>query len=108
MSYVDKHLMTGEQVMYRTRRHWVVFLSPLLLVLAGLVLGVWGWTQPPEGQQRFGLGTVLMIAGGLLIVFGVLKFLPRLVDFATSEFAVTNRRVIVKVGWIQRRSIETL
>lgn len=26
----------------------------------------------------------------------------------TSEFAVTDRRVVIKVGWIQRRTLETM
>lgn len=34
--------------------------------------------------------------------------IPAWINRSTSEFAVTNRRVIVKVGWIRRRSLETL
>jgi hypothetical protein len=28
MSYVDRNLMTGEKVVYRTRPHWILFLGP--------------------------------------------------------------------------------
>ena len=38
----------------------------------------------------------------------MLKAIPAWIDRATSEFAVTNKRVIIKVGWIRRRSLETL
>jgi uncharacterized membrane protein YdbT with pleckstrin-like domain len=65
--YVASNLIRGEQVVYETRRHWIIFLS-----LRGL-LTLW--------------------------------FLP-LIDYWTSEFAITNKRVIVKVGLISRQTLE--
>jgi uncharacterized membrane protein YdbT with pleckstrin-like domain len=32
--------------------------------------------------------------------------LPALVSYATSEFTITNRRVVVKIGWLRRRTME--
>lgn len=37
--------------------------------------------------------------------FVTLGLLP-LIDYRTSEFAVTNKRVIMKMGWISRRVLE--
>jgi hypothetical protein len=42
MSYLDSHLMDGEEVVYRTRLHPIVFLGPLLGVLLGGYLAVEG------------------------------------------------------------------
>jgi uncharacterized membrane protein YdbT with pleckstrin-like domain len=39
---------------------------------------------------------------------GLLAFLPPLIRYLTSEYAVTNKRVIVKLGLVQRDSSETL
>jgi uncharacterized membrane protein YdbT with pleckstrin-like domain len=33
-------------------------------------------------------------------------FIAPLIDFLTSEFAITNKRVIIKVGFISRRTLE--
>jgi uncharacterized membrane protein YdbT with pleckstrin-like domain len=33
-------------------------------------------------------------------------FIAPLIDFYTSEFAITNKRIIIKVGFITRRTIE--
>ena len=33
-------------------------------------------------------------------------FIAPIIASATSEFAITNRRVIIKVGWVARRTIE--
>jgi membrane protein YdbS with pleckstrin-like domain len=105
MSYVDKNLMDGEQVCHRARRHWTVFGGPLLIVFAGILAfaGVRLWA-PPEWSPD----NVSIAAFALGSVIALLTAIPAAIDRATSEFAVTNKRVIIKVGWIQRRSVETL
>jgi len=30
MGYIDKDLISGEQVVYRTKLHWVIFLRPTI------------------------------------------------------------------------------
>ena len=104
MSYVDKNLMDGEQVFYRARRHWTVFGGAIFFLCAGLVLfiGVRVWGQPEWA------GNVSIVALALGILMALIKTIPAWIDRATSEFAVTNKRVIIKVGWVRRRSLETL
>ena len=31
MSYVEKHLIEGETIIYETRLHWIVLIAPILL-----------------------------------------------------------------------------
>jgi len=90
MSYVNNSLIPDEQVVYRTRLNLVIFTWPILF---GLIA----------------LGTLLLgyrIAAAVVFVFALVLFLPKYVAFATSEFAVTNKRLIVKVGVLRRRTIE--
>jgi len=100
MSYVDKHLMAGEQVAYRTRLHWVMLLGPLLLtaffLLAAVVMQFSEYTRLPA---------LLPLAAGL--VAGVVT-LVRYVALRSSQFAVTNKRVIIKLGLLHLRSVEIL
>ena len=104
MSYVDKNLMEGEQVAYRTRRHWVIYQWPLFLSFLGVLLFVAQRVWFPEGRgPEAGL-----IAAGVAFLAALFTAIPPFIERRTSEFAVTNKRVIVKVGWIQRRSLETL
>ncbi len=95
-SYVDSYLMPGENVVYRTRLHWAV----LFPSLAALVLAVW---------LLFTRNEVLVPTGGLLLVlFAFPLAIAALIARATSEFAVTNKRVLIKIGWLRRHSLETL
>jgi uncharacterized membrane protein YdbT with pleckstrin-like domain len=44
-----------------------------------------------------------------LLVFAVIaSAITSLIARATSEFAITNKRVLIKTGWIRRYSLETL
>ena len=103
MSYVDKHLMVGEQVAYRTRRHGIIFARPIFVFVLGLAvfigLRLWGPTEAPTGAS-----VVLLVSA----VLAGLMAIPAAIDRHCSEFAVTDKRVIVKIGWLQRRSLETL
>jgi len=38
----------------------------------------------------------------------LLAFLAPVIDYATSEFGVTNKRVIIKVGFLRRKTLELL
>jgi uncharacterized membrane protein YdbT with pleckstrin-like domain len=65
-----------------------------------LVLAVW---------LLFTRNEVLVPAGGLLLVlFAFPLVITALIARATSEFAVTNKRVLIKIGWLRRHSLETL
>ena len=105
MSYVDKNLMDGEQVFYRARRHWTIFSGALSVLCAGLLVfaGVRIWAPPEWSPDSVSLAALIL--GAVIALF---MAVPAGIDRVTSEFAVTNKRVIIKVGWIQRRSVETL
>ena len=88
MSYVEQTLAAGERIVYRASLHWFTYLGPALLVLMGIV-------------AREALGTWVLVAGIVAVLIAYLRV-------RTSEFAVTDRRVILKIGIIRRRSVELL
>lgn len=90
MSYVNKSLIPGEEVIYRTRISLVVFTWPILVGLVALGVLLLGYRVP----------------AAVVFVVALLLFLPKYVAFVTSEFAVTNKRLIVKVGVLRRRIVE--
>ncbi|HMK14581.1 MAG TPA: PH domain-containing protein [Burkholderiales bacterium] len=49
-----------------------------------------------------------MILGVVLLIVAALLFLVRWIRVKTSEFGVTNKRVIIKIGLIQRHTLELL
>jgi len=100
VGYVERHLLPGERVLYRTRLHWVLFVKPGLLTLAGVALMV--LLRQVEDPRW------LWVIGGAGALVGLLWGLVRYVEVMTSEFAVTTSRLIFKVGLISRYTTELL
>ncbi len=94
MGYVEQHLLSGEKVMYRAHLHWAIFILPAILEVLAVVFLLLASATP-----------LVWVLG---LVVASLFWLHPLIKYRTSEFAVTNKRVIVKVGLIQRDSSETL
>lgn len=98
MSYLDDHLLGGERIVYRARLHWTIFLSSIVVVLLGIGLGI--LLQVLEPAYSY--------AGLALAGVGLLLAIGPAVRYISSEFAVTDKRVLGKLGFIERESKETL
>jgi uncharacterized membrane protein YdbT with pleckstrin-like domain len=97
MSYVDRHLLPDERVLFRTRLHWKTYVVPLLVALLILVpLSVWAFTSERPWLGAIPLGVAVLVV------------LPSFLRRASSEFAVTTRRVLLKYGVFTTHSTELL
>jgi hypothetical protein len=91
VGYINDNLIPSEVVIYRTHLHWIIFLRPAVLVF--LVF--------------FGF-TIFPIIGLLILLLTLLVMAGRLITYFTSEFGITNRRIIIKVGFVRRDSLDLL
>lgn len=94
MGYVDSNLLIGEEVVYRSKLHWIIFFGPAALFAFSIYLMT----------QGSGYATVAI----LLIPISAVWTITTFIVFITSEFAITNKRVLIKTGIIRRNSIETM
>ena len=94
MSYIDNNLMSGETVTYRARLHWIIFAWPIIWLIVAILL--------------FASGRDTASVGGLFLVIAILTGIASFITYSTSEFGITNKRVLVKVGVIRRNSMEVL
>jgi uncharacterized membrane protein YdbT with pleckstrin-like domain len=91
MGYIESNLLPDEEVVYRARLHWIIFWKPCALIFCGTVFLL---LQP--------------IVGMVVVAIGLLALIAPMIAYATSEFGVTNKRVIIKVGFLRRRTLELL
>ena len=98
MSYVERDLIPGEKLIYRTGLHLSVLVLPvtyaLLLVAVGIASFLWR--------------SDLMIISAAFLPIAVLIVLVAVFQRKATEMAVTNRRVIIKSGLLGRRSLEIM
>ena len=92
--FIEHNLAPEEQLLYRVQPHWIVFSQPTLFTL-GLILF-----------------THLFPASALLIYFAIpivlILWIAKFIEYKCSEFGVTNKRVVVKIGLIQVDIVDTL
>jgi uncharacterized membrane protein YdbT with pleckstrin-like domain len=98
MSSLEAQLLAGERMVRRSRPHWIVFGGPLLVGLAGVVLGA---VLQITRQDYWYAGAAVVGLALLLAIGPALRYL-------STEFAITDKRVIARLGLLQRRSLETL
>jgi uncharacterized membrane protein YdbT with pleckstrin-like domain len=98
MGYVEKNLISGEKVVYRTGIHWIVLFWPfvfaVLLGAAGVAIYLY------RNDLVIASAALIGVAALILIIAGVRR--------GSTEMAVTNRRVIIKTGIASRRSLEIM
>jgi membrane protein YdbS with pleckstrin-like domain len=102
LSYLDKILQPGERLLVTGRLHWVIFLPSLLLFAAAVAIaGSVGLLSLSAGEARIAYALAVLLA-----LFGVFVFLGRLVRRWTTQFAVTDHRIVVKRGLISLHTVE--
>lgn len=109
MSYIEASLVPGETVVYQTRLHWIVMLRHILLGLVLLAAGGALLSYVLE-QPRMGNTGEQVAKGGAaaLLVCGIVAIIAGAVRRNATEMAVTTRRVVVKLGLMNRKTIEML
>jgi uncharacterized membrane protein YdbT with pleckstrin-like domain len=103
MSYVQRVLQPDETLVYSTTRHWSVYLRAALGAIALVALLIGCQFVP---QQEPAATTALLVVAGVVGLITLWFWLRAFIDRATTEFAVTSRRVIYKDGLLRRRTVE--
>ena len=107
MGYVQNNLNAGERILYATQLHWIVLWRSIfveaIFSAAGIALLVWDATA--EHTER-GQAQAAAIAGLILILFGSVILAVAVIRRNATEMAVTNKRIIIKVGFLTKRTIE--
>ena len=97
MGYIDANLLSGETIFFRTHLHWKVFLLPALFFLVGIAITV---VVIYEGIDPYLSFLILVIPLGVLF--------QSYLTWRCSEFAVTDKRVLIKTGIVSRHTLETI
>ena len=97
MSYVESSLVPGERIIYRAHLHWRIFLASglIFLLFAGVAIALVSYDKN-------------QVAAVVIFLIGTLPLASAYLRYRSSEFAVTDKRVLMKTGLITRHTLETL
>lgn len=96
MSYIKSQLLPGEEIRYRGHLHRSIF-APAFSFAVVTVLALVIVLESGDWPLFWGLAAATTIS-----------YIWAQVLYSTSEFVVTNKRVVIKVGWLRRRTVETM
>lgn len=93
MGYINKTLLPDEKIIYLSHPHWiVVFRSLVVLILIAAFLLI--------------RGPYSLLFISFFSLLGLVACLPGLIVYYSSEFGITDKRVIMKSGFISRYAFE--
>ncbi len=111
MGYIERNLIAGERVIYKTGSHWWLWVSPLLWT--SLLYAIFQAGLPflvEQGRRLANLPSEVLsyfVFGGIVIVVvGGLNTLGGFIRWLSDEISVTNLRIVSKRGWLIRRVAE--
>lgn len=87
-AYAKHNLLSDEKILYEAKLHWFIYVPGLLFFIM----------IPFFPLQPLFYGTLILVGIAVFLRFFILKL--------STEFVVTNMRVIVKTGLISRNTIE--
>lgn len=96
MGTLEQNLLAGERIVFRTKKHVIVFFYPTLFALIAAYVTQYMASNP------------FLIKLEWLPMLAVLIFYAQVgLDYWMSEFAVTNKRVMMREGFFFRHANET-
>ena len=105
MNYVHKVLLPGEQVVYETGLHWLVYGRAILLTVLTLAFAI---AAAVLSQGTTGGAPVVIALGlaALCALLAALAFLTAAIRRASTELAVTDQLILFKHGVFSRHTVE--
>jgi uncharacterized membrane protein YdbT with pleckstrin-like domain len=97
VSYIDKNLLDGEKIQFRTRKHIILFFWPFCMIALASFFSFLLYFN--HLSQFYFLQWVPWMFAALLFTQSGLEYL-------TSEFVVTNKRVMMREGFFIRHATE--
>jgi len=96
MTYIDKNLLKDEIILFRTKKHLIIFFLPVVWTIFSQYATTFLQTNPILIKVQWApwlLAFIFWAYAGL--------------DYFTSEFVVTNKRVMMREGFFYRHMNET-
>ncbi|MBN2689743.1 MAG: PH domain-containing protein [Gammaproteobacteria bacterium] len=105
MSYISKTLLKNENILLQEKPHWIIFSS----VLSWIVLAIIFWFL--SGLLGFSSISIFSVDFPYIIellffVMAIFSFVMAYIIYISSEYVITDKRVLMKTGLINYHALE--
>lgn len=107
MGYPDNVLASDEQVVLHRHPHWKALVAPVLTLLVASAVAAFaaGWVNTTDWDGTAKNVLYVVIGAIWLVVIGWLTLWPFL-NWLTTHFVITDRRVMFRYGVLTRAGID--
>lgn len=95
MSYIDRNLIAGERILFRTKKHFIIFFFPAAWTIFAIYASRYMETQPFLNQLVWVPGAIALF---LWAYYGL--------EYLFSEYVVTDKRIMMREGFFFRHTNE--
>lgn len=103
MKYLERVIQPNEAVRHWGKFHWVIHGRAALLLVLALAGFLAAAFDVISGR---GVSPLYLVVGSAGLLLGLVALFKSWVHQVTTEFAVTDKRVILKTGLIARKTVE--
>lgn len=108
MSYIDNTLLPSETILVRSHPHWIIFSPTIIWAILTILFVIMGPNFEISTFTMAGSPPLYLMAACFSLFFAFITALSAYITYTTSEYGITNKRVLMKVGLIRRTSLEIL
>ena len=94
MSYIEKNLMDGEQIVYEARQHWIIYWLPALLLVVAVA--------------QFAFPLDLLLQACIALALAAIAGIWALNIYGGRKYILTTKRLILKRGIVKRESLDLI
>lgn len=109
MSYIEQNLVKNETIICQAKPHWVLFSRPFFWLLITLLLLIITPNYPWAHFQLLPImPPVYKVLSFIALCVTLMSALSTYITYWTTEFSITNKRVVMKTGLVRRSTLEIL
>ncbi len=106
MSFIKDNLLPTEKLIYFSKMHWIIFVLPVFMFILAIFFASHGGGTRFSTRMPFLPFSLGQLATLVCFVVAIFTGIDSYISYHTSEYGITNRRIMIKTGWIRTNSLE--
>lgn len=106
MSFIENNLLSNEKLILFSKMHKIVFALPVIMLLLALFFAIHGGPARFSAPLPFLPLSMRVLLTLICLAVTLFTGIDALISYETSEYGVTNKRILIKTGWIRRNTLE--
>lgn len=103
MGYVENNLIKDEEIISKAKIHPIVYLKGVILIIIAIASQIFDLQSTITNEMVSDIVNYFFLG---ILILGFFSCLRAFLYVKTTEFVITNKRVIAKVGLIKRTTVE--